>query len=181
MAERGGFLSDDAFVRDVVLGITLRTVEDLRCVPNSVSWRERRHSWTDGFDNAGNVMTGNGWKWYIVAIVAAPNLVIQGANRRGMNAHKDLSQLPAGRACARQKARTTPGHQKNLVSTPSLLLLRCSPYRGCSMSIDQRVWPQAGLGNVIGPRICTSSAHCRPDNGQRRLLRSQPAPVGLLR
>ena len=93
MAERTGFCSDNVFVRNVVFGIASRPVEYLRRVPDFVSWREHRHAGADCFDHSGYVMTGNGRQWHQVAIVTAPDLVIQGIDRRRMDAHQDLSRM----------------------------------------------------------------------------------------
>src|SRR5690554_5212197 len=93
MTQRGRFLPDDAFVSNVVLGITSRAVKNLRGVPDFVAWHEARHTRPDRFDNAGHVMPGNGRQWHQIGIIPTSDLVIQRINGGCVYPHQNLSRL----------------------------------------------------------------------------------------
>ena len=77
----------------MVFGIASVPVKYLRGVPNLVSWCEGRYAGADFFDNAGNIMPGNGRQGHIIGIVAAPDLIVQRIDGGGMYAHQNLSRV----------------------------------------------------------------------------------------
>lgn len=96
MAERGRLQADDGFGGDVVFGIAACPVEDLRGIPHLVAWLESSHARPDGFDDAGDIVAGNGWKGHQVGIVAAPYLIIQRVDGGGMHLNQHLASLRHG-------------------------------------------------------------------------------------
>lgn len=96
MTQRGGLPADDALGGHVVLGVAALPLEDLRRVPDLISRRVGRHPSPDSLDHARDIVAGDGRQGHQIGIVAAPDLVIQRIDRRGMHPHQHLPRLRHG-------------------------------------------------------------------------------------
>ncbi|MNL11427.1 hypothetical protein D3C87_1322630 [compost metagenome] len=96
VAQGRRLLPDDVLGCNVVFGIASGAVEDLRGVPDFVAGGEGRHAGADGFDDARDVVAGNGGQRHQVGVVTAPDLIVQGIDRGGLDPDQDLSRLRRG-------------------------------------------------------------------------------------
>ena len=85
-----GLASHEIDVGDVNLGIGPGAAEYLRRVIYLVAGSEFGDLCADGFHNAGNVMSDNGWQRDVIGIVAAADLIIERIDCRGVNANANL-------------------------------------------------------------------------------------------
>ncbi|MNI35839.1 hypothetical protein D3C73_898750 [compost metagenome] len=75
----------------MVFGVTAWALENLWGVPDFIAGTEGCHARPDGFDDAGDVVPGDGGQGHQVGVVAAPYLIIQRVDRGGVHAHQHLS------------------------------------------------------------------------------------------
>ena len=80
----------------MVFGVASRTVKNLRGVPDFIAGNEAGDAGADTFDDARNVMPGNGGQGHIIGIITAPDLIIQRVDGGCVDTDKDLSGLRDG-------------------------------------------------------------------------------------
>ncbi len=90
MGQVARLASDQFHVGDMLLGIGAEAAEDLRRVIDLIARGEFADLRSDLFNDAGNVVTGDGGQRDVVFVVAAADLVVERVQGCGVNPHSYL-------------------------------------------------------------------------------------------